>query len=357
MGKILYSMSGEGRGHATRARTVVEELRVAHEVVLFAPGCAFEMLDPIYRDTDVRVYRIPGLEFCYDAHRRLDYLQTGLSSASYLTDLVYLVDQLSRAVDIEEPDLVITDFEPALPRAARRCGVPFISLDHQHFLAVTDLSELPREVRMHAALMRSVVRMYYWGQDETIISSFYSAPLLPRYRHRVRQVGVLLRPEVLRARPRSGRHLLAYVRRFGAEPLLESLAACDRPVRVYGLGEQTSRGNLTFRPISNDGFIQDLASCDGLVCTAGNQLVGEALYLGKPVLAFPEENNYEQAINGFFLDRDGGGECHELAEIDARAVGRFIERIPDHRARIRPERLCGNRDVLELLGEIGRAHV
>ena len=34
---------------------------------------------------------------------------------------------------LAKPDLVITDFEPLLPRAARLEGVPYISIDHQHF--------------------------------------------------------------------------------------------------------------------------------------------------------------------------------------------------------------------------------
>ena len=37
MATIFYGLSGEGRGHATRARTIVEGLRKRHKVVVFAP--------------------------------------------------------------------------------------------------------------------------------------------------------------------------------------------------------------------------------------------------------------------------------------------------------------------------------
>ena len=70
---------------------------------------------------------------------------------------------------------------------------------------------------------------------------------------------------------------------------LEALAACGREVRVYGLGAQPSAsGNLRFLAVDERRFMEDLATCTAVVSTAGNQLVGEALYLGKPVLVMPE---------------------------------------------------------------------
>ena len=51
---------------------------------------------------------------------------------------------------------------------------------------------------------------------------------------------------------------------------------------------------------------------DAVVTTAGNQLVGEVLYLEKPVLAMPESNNFEQFINAFFLEQSGTGSGIEL---------------------------------------------
>lgn len=47
MSKILYGVAGEGRGHAMRARTIVEALRAEHEIVIYAPQCAYEMLSTV----------------------------------------------------------------------------------------------------------------------------------------------------------------------------------------------------------------------------------------------------------------------------------------------------------------------
>ena len=59
-------MAGEGRGHAVRVMTLVEHLRPNHELVLFAPGDAYEFLVKTYdtaRMENVRLVRIPGLNF------------------------------------------------------------------------------------------------------------------------------------------------------------------------------------------------------------------------------------------------------------------------------------------------------
>ena len=121
MGKIFYSVAGEGRGHAIRVRTIVEELRDEHEIVLFAPHVAFEFLNELYQDArDVQVRRIPGLQFCYK-NRRVSYFKSIHQSIPYLRGLPELVNSMERMLRNEQPDLIITDFEPALPRAVWVC--------------------------------------------------------------------------------------------------------------------------------------------------------------------------------------------------------------------------------------------
>lgn len=350
MSTIFYSMAGEGRGHATRVRTVVENLRGEHRLVLFAPGAAHDLLAPLYAGSDVEVRPIPGLFFHYDRQGRLDHLATARAAVGYLAGLGGLVRELGGAIEAEAPDLVITDFEPALPRAAKRLGIPFVSLSHQHFLVVNDLSALPLGLRAHAASMALCVRAFYRGQERTIVSSFYEAPLRPGHEDAL-QVGVLLRPSVLAARPLPGEHLVGYFRR-SLDPRTErALRACGREVYVYGLGASASRGNLHFRPISEEGFLDDLSSAAALVSTAGNQLVGEALWLEKPVLAMPEERNFEQYINAHFLAASGAGSWVEPGALTAGTLRAFLSRLDAYRAAARAVARDGTPAVLNAIEE------
>jgi uncharacterized protein (TIGR00661 family) len=340
MARIFYSMAGEGRGHATRVRALIEELRAEHRVTLFAPGDAYPLLDRTYRGTDVDVVPIPGLRFQYNDHG-LAYVKTGREGVRYLWGLPRLVASLEEMLRCQRPDLVITDFEPALPRAAARCGVPFLSFDHQHFLTTYDLSSLPLGLRLWAKGLGSVVGLFCGGQAETIVSAFFFPPLRASCRD-VTQVGVLLRPEILQARRAHGDYLLVYLRRDVPDHVLQTLGGCGRWVKVYGLGPRRREGALEFCPISEGQFMRDLAGCHALVCTAGNQLVGEALYLQKPVFAMPERKNYEQFINAHFLQQSGAGAWSPMCRFEPRLLAGFLDRCEEVRARIRPERVNGN---------------
>ncbi len=346
-------MSGEGRGHATRVRSLVEQLRPEHEIWLFAPGDAHDFLAPIYRDTAVRVKRIRGLAFHYNERGRLAFLKTMWEGARTIVGMPRLIQKLARVIRREKPDLVITDFEPALPRAARRCKVPFLSVNHQHFLVVNDLSGLPLHLRWHAWYMGLVVRSYYQNPAEIVVSQFYFPPVKPRFANRVVMAGVLLRPEVLRiapssAGPSSG-HLLCYLRRFACPALLQALKASGRRVKVYGLGELPADGDVTYHAINDQTFVEDLASCEALFSTAGNQLVGEALYFGKPVFAIPEPKNWEQYINAHYLAESGAGTWMEFDEVRVGHVLAFLAELETYRARIDREAMNGNIPVLSAI--------
>ena len=345
MAKILYGVAGEGRGHATRVRAIIEQLRYAHRIVVFAPDDAFDLLAPLYADTDVRVVRIPGLRFAYRAGQALSLWRTTRNALAYLTALPSLVDRLERAIDEEQPDLVITDFEPSLPRAAARRGVPFVSLDHQHFLVVSDFSRFPSRLQLCAALLGRIVDLFYSGQETPIVSSFCFPGLREGIDHAI-EVGPMLRPQVLQTAREHGKHLVAYVRKFASDRLIDALRATGREVRFYGLGERPSLGKIRFHAIEERRFVEDLASSYALVTTAGNQLLGEALYLQKPVLALPERNNAEQLIHAHLLALEGTGEWADFERIDEGTVRRFLAEVERYRACIVPERMNGNAAAL-----------
>ncbi|MBM4090740.1 MAG: teichoic acid biosynthesis protein [Planctomycetes bacterium] len=344
MAKIFFSLSGEGRGHATRVRALVELLRGEHQLTLFTSLVAYDLLASAYQATPhVRVRRIPGLQFAY-RQGRLDYFRSVWNAVPYLGGLPRLVDTLAKMIHDECPDLAIVDFEPALPRAARRCGLPYVSFDHQHFLVVSDLSALPWSLRWRAWLIGLSVGLFCRGQQGTIVSSFFRPPRKRRWAA-ARQIGALLRPEVLRAEPVEGDHLLVYLRRFAEANVMQALRACGRRVRLYGQGTQPADGNIEYRAVEEEGFLADLASCYALISNAGNQLVGEALFLRKPMLALPEPGNFEQAVNAHFL-RAGGGDSAESRTLTPDRLQQFLQRVPRLRNEIRPEEANGNEEAL-----------
>lgn len=348
MGRIFYSLSGEGRGHATRSRTVLDRLCAAHEVTVFTYGDAHGLLAPFCERKGIELVEIPGMRFEYGARGRLDYLRTIAGSARYLAKLPGLIGSLASRMRDRRPDLVITDFEPSLPRAARRMGVPYISVDHQHFLSAFDLKKLPARLRRKARFLSFSVPLLYSRQAATIVSAFYSAPLVSGG-GRVESVGVLLDDAVREAKPTRSGHLTAYLRRKVEGDVLEVLARAPMPVHVFGLGEQPDQGSLSFQPVSRAGFIESLASSEALVTTAGNQVIGEAFALGKPVLGIPEPGNFEQEINGWFLSDTGAGQSVLAEDFDHGVLEEFLGRLDEYRRGVQDTLPPGNDRVLELI--------
>lgn len=358
MARIFYSMAGEGRGHAVRVRTLVEHLRQEHELVLFAPDEAYDFLVKSYGDDravdNVRLLRIPGIKFHYTGGK-LDLFKSvwhGLNYARH--DLPTLVAAFRRRIQAEQPDLCIADFEPSLPRAAGQAGVPLMSIDHQHVLMAYDLRTLPLLLRRYAWWMSWSIRCYYgWGGYEAVASSFYTPPLKPGFEH-VRQVGPMLRDDLLSVMPRQENFLLSYLRSNTPPRVLETLAQCGWPVRVYGMGERPSLGQLSFHAIDERRFVDDLAGCAALVSAAGNQLLGESLYLGKPVFAIPEELHHEQQINACFLKQMGAGDWTTLEAFSLPHLVKFLSNLDDYRAStsITCGRLNGTPDALAAIRQI-----
>jgi len=300
--RIVYGVFGYGRGHATRALGVLPQLARRHELLVFAGGTAYEMLVKHHP-----VVRIPTLSYAYGEKGTLSAWLTVQRNLSRVADVLFSGSGFRDVLDTMrdfQPDLAICDVDPWTHQAAARLGVPRISFDHYGILAYCR-PPIPSGDRLRHARDRLAYRLLTGRPDRIVVSSFYDAPAM---RPDVRFVGPLLRDAVLRARPRRGEHLLAY---FNQPELLtprveEALHALGLPVLAYGTGRSGRTGPLEFRPPADQAFLDDLAGCRAVVGTAGNQLVGEALYLGKPMLVMPEDS-VEQRLNAAAVERLGIG--------------------------------------------------
>lgn len=348
MGHIVYSLAGEGRGHATRALTLVEELKDRHRFTIYASGHAHQMLASSGLRDAFALRRLPDLMFRYGRGHRVDYLRTVLSNLPYLRNLGKVVSAVTRELDDLAPDVIITDFEPVLARAAATTGLTSLSIDHQHFLLSSDLRGLPLGLQLRAEMAKPFLRAFYKDPHMTLVSSFHSLPRRSAS-SQVRDVGVLLRRSVRIAESTDRGYFVAYLRRYAPDKVLKALWQSALPFRIYGLGKRATAGALRFFEVHPERFVDDLAGCTALVSTAGNQLVGEALYLRKPVLAIPEERNFEQRINACLLRLSQCGEAWDASAFSPELMRRFCMRAPIYRERIDPERFLGNPAVVGIV--------
>ena len=343
---------GEGRGHASRARSMAEALKDRHRIIIYTSYDAYDFLCDSYpNDSQVEIRKIPGLVMRY-TDGRLDLLRTIRHGIKFRWNrgrhLIDLVSDFAK----DKPQIVITDFEPLLPRAARQCDVPVMSLDHQHFIVGYDLSSLEFRLRSYAWLMCLAVYAFRLKPQKIVISAFYFPPLRDAYRDAV-QIGPLLRPLVQQMQPTDGEHILCYLRRHTPEKVIKLFRELPHPVRIYGLGERASEGNLTFCKVDEVGFVEDLSSAKAVVAAAGNQLSGETLYFGKPFLALPERSHHEQCINAHFVQELGAGEWKHIEELTSQDLLSFLAKLDIYRENLRnsPHNFDGTADAAQEIEE------
>lgn len=350
--RIAYGIFGYGRGHATRSAAVIPELASRHDVRIFAGGDAYDQLAPQYPIT-----RIPLLGYRYTKRGTISTWKTAKENAYQVLDMLLHGPQFAQvqaAVEEFQPHLIISDAEPWMHRVARRLRIPRIGFDHFGIMVYCK-PHIPLGDRIRS---RRDVLVYRWlmgKPDRIIVSSFYHAK--PRW-PRVRVIGPLLRDEVLSAAPTRGEHLLVYFNKGAYQfmPHIEfALKASGLPCRIYGTPRRGVEGRLTYLPMSNQPFVEDMAGCRAIISTAGNQLVGEAVHLGKPMLVMPERS-VEQRLNASSLERRKFGMQVRHRDFNVDHLQKFLAREETYLKHI----LCASRNgraeaieaIEEFIGEL-----
>jgi uncharacterized protein (TIGR00661 family) len=327
--KILYGVVGDGMGHAIRSSVVVDKLRAdGHEVHLAASGRAVGYLEQRFDD----ISEIWGLSMVMEDNEVKKRLTASKNLKGALSNLP---DNVRRFFQVESefsPDVVISDFETWSWAFAKMYNVPVICVDN---IQVINRCEHHDDIiagdRDDFQVAKSVAKARTPGAAHYLITTFFRPPVR---KPRTTLVPPLLRDSIIAAEPADGDHLLVYQtsETFGTLPdMLEEL---DVPVYIYGLRRDITddqvEGNLTYRPFSDTQFVDDLASCRGVIASAGFTLVSEALHLGKPYLATPVRSQFEQLMNARYIDRLGFGTYCE--NLDAAAIGHFLDKLPDYQA-------------------------
>ena len=304
---VLYGVTGEGMGHAMRSGVVLEHLVAAgHDVEIVASGRAADFL----RKRFAGVSKIHGLHMVLEENR----VRRGKTLwSNVLKGVLGVPGNIAayfKLIADFEPEVVISDFESWSYYYGTTHRLPILSIDN---MQVIHRCELPEEITasepMAFQLTKAFVKAKLPTCDAYYITTFFHPP--PRKEHTF-LFPPILRPEILAAKARAtvGEHLLVY--QSGAnEDLQAALAATGLEARIYGMrpgeAEETRTGNLRFRPFSEAGFIEDLASCRAVIAGGGFTLMGEAVFLGKPMLAVPLAGQFEQLLNARYLERLGYG--------------------------------------------------
>ena len=83
-------------------------------------------------------------------------------------------------------------------------------------------------------------------------------------------------------------------------PILKKI---NKQFIIYGFNKEIKEGNLTFKKFNTEEYLEDLATADAVIINGGFTTLSEALYLEKPVFSIPIKRQFEQIINGHYLNK------------------------------------------------------
>lgn len=350
--KLLYGVVGEGMGHAMRSRVVLEHLlQRGHEVEIVASSRARDYLAERFRE----VHRIHGFHVITEENR----VRRGRTLWSNALKGAAAIPRQIRSyfdlIDDFEPDAVISDFESWTYFYAKAHRLPVFSIDN---MQIINRCSHPPEVlegeRVSFEVARAFVKAKLPFCDHYFITTFFRPEI--RKPHTSLHPPIL-RPEILSARARVGEHLLIYQTAEGHRALADVLRGMGVECRIYGMKRHLDReevdANLRYRPFDEKTFVEDLASARGVLAGGGFTLMGECVYLHKPMLAVPIQGYVEQLLNARYLQREGFGRL--ASHVDRGVLEEFLAAIPGCRERLEGYAQDGNRDLLDALdGHLAR---
>jgi uncharacterized protein (TIGR00661 family) len=351
--RILYGVVGEGMGHAMRSGVVLDHLTKNHDVQVVVSGRAHDYL--VKRASErLQVKKIWGLNIVYEDNEVSNFRTLLANLKGAVTGMPKNVRAYFDIAEKFAPDVVISDFESWSYLFGKNHMLPVVSVDNIQML--TRCTHAPEILAGHEnefRIAKTVIKPKVAGAFQYLITTFF----YPQVRKpRTTLAPSILRPQILAAARGQGDHLLVYQTSTSNTALPEILARSGRECRIYGLRrdlkEDVVEGNLRYRPFSEDGFIEDLRTARGVIASGGFTLMGEAVYLRRPMLAIPIGGQFEQVLNARYLEAEGYGLGAD--ELTPARLSEFLERVPDFERKLAGYHQQGNVELLAKLDDILR---
>ena len=267
--RIFYSVCGEGMGHAIRSSVILEHLTKKYDVYIFSLKA---------NPTNLK----EGYNVLYKECKRI------------------------------KPNIIISDFENYSSMLSKIMNIPLISLDNIHMLTQCEY-DYPPNHRADMLTAKAVTKSYILRPKRHIITSFFYPPL--KHPKMTALYPPVLREEIMKLEPVEGEHVLVYQTAESSINLMEELKKLDYKFIVYGFNKDEVDENLTYRSFNEEQIFEDMRTAKAIIVNGGFTMISEAIYLKKPIYCTPAHKNFEQILNGFYVEKLGFGEYHDLGTI------------------------------------------
>ena len=317
MGKFIFTVQGEGRGHLTQAISLSQIAQEAgHEMIAYAVGSTNMRTIPRFftdfiGDKPLLQYESPSL--CYGNGKAVQVGKTALQAFLKFRTYWKSASELAAFIEQYQPDGIVNFYESitGLYQWRNRSKMPCMSIGHQYLLLNRHFESIP-EKKLDQFFLNLNTQITAIGSKKKLGLSFL--PLENDPQRNIEVIPPLLRKEVKDLQAKQGENWLAYLTHYRLAEDIMSWSIQNPAIRldcfwdhpkhkeVYQFSE-----NLTFHPINAEKYLEKMSECAGLISTAGFESIAEAMYLAKPTMMVPVPNHIEQMINAFDASNAGAG--------------------------------------------------
>jgi uncharacterized protein (TIGR00661 family) len=311
--KVMFTVQGEGRGHMTQAISMKQMLeRNGHQVVAVLAGGNPERPLPSFFEQAFKVERITSPTFAQKGNRGISLRRSVIANATEAPELRDSLRMIEQTIERTQPDVIVNFLEPLMGvyNLLHRHRTPTLAVGHQFMLKHPKFLRVA-EYKMQQLSMHQYVRLC-GARSNYLALSFYEAPNARRGRLTVSPP--ILREQLFKLRPTQGDYLLVYLVFHGFAPDIVRWNQQNPTIPIHCFydkpdvpAEEQVTDTLTFHRLHGEKFLEMMAGCRAVVCTAGFESVCEAAYLGKPLMMVPVENHFEQYLNGLDAEQAGIG--------------------------------------------------
>lgn len=275
--KILYGVQATGNGHISRAHAMAKYLNPANTDYLFSGRARadFFAMDK-FGDWQCQ----SGLTF---SHRNgsIDNLSTLKNNQWWQ----FIKDVQATREKLDDYDLVLSDFEPITAWAAKLSGKTCIGLGHQyafeHPFPHSGSNIISRNIMRHFAPATLGLGLHWHHFNQAILP-----PIIDFSHQQQAEVGDDA-PILVYLGFESQDHVSQLLKPFKQQQFIVYGPFTPGPVETH----------IIYKSASREGFMQDLANSQGVICNAGFELASEAISLGKKILVKPLQGQMEQQSN------------------------------------------------------------
>ena len=299
MAKILYGVAGEGMGHAIRSWVLIKELMKKHKVKVVCGDNAYDFLSKKVNDIE----RISALRLMY-LRNKVSSIKTVISNIKNLKKgRKHSIKVVENAIRDFKPDVVISDFEYFSSLSAKRHKLPLVVIDNNHIISKTKI-KIPKRYIKDFLISKLILNLITGKAIFFFLPTFFYPPVKGK---NTRLFPPILRKEVLSLKASVKDHILVYQTSKSDTRLIPVLKKIDENFVVYSMKDKGTDHNITYKKFNENIFFNDLKDCKAVITNGGFSLIGEALYLNKPILSVPIKGQFEQITNALYLNKLGYG--------------------------------------------------